>query len=278
MTDEVVLRDLHKDGVLVLTLHRPERNNAWNADMETAYFAALDDAAADPDVRAVVLTGHGKSFCPGMDMQRLDAASSGTVGTYMEGVRRPQTTTLYFPKPLIAAVNGGCAGIGYIQALMCDVRFTVPSAKWTPALSRRGLNAEDALAWLLPRIVGRARATDLLLSSRVVLGEEAVRIGLATDVAAPEELLDVAVSYASDLARNCSPVSLALVKRQLLLDEESTLEESRVRSVEWLAWAKEFSDYREGVLSFMEKRQAEFAPLPDELRVELSGSDVHRKA
>ena len=112
MTDEVVLRDLHKDGVLVLTLHRPERNNAWNADMETAYFAALDDAAADPDVRAVVLTGHGKTFCPGMDMQRLDAASSGAVGTYMEGIRRPQTTTLYFPKPLIAAVNGGCAGIG----------------------------------------------------------------------------------------------------------------------------------------------------------------------
>jgi enoyl-CoA hydratase/carnithine racemase len=111
-----------------------------------------------------------------------------------------------------------------------------------------------------------------------VLGEEAVRIGLATDVAAPEDLLDVAVSYASDLARNCSPVSLALVKRQLLLDEESTLEESRVRSVEWLAWAKEFSDYREGVLSFMEKRQAEFAPLPDELRIQLSGSDVQRKA
>jgi enoyl-CoA hydratase/carnithine racemase len=110
-----------------------------------------------------------------------------------------------------------------------------------------------------------------------VLGDEAVRIGLATDVAEKEDLLDVAVSYASDLARNCSPVSLALVKRQLLLDEESTLEESRVRSVEWLAWAKQFSDYREGVVSFMEKRPPEFSSLPDELRTELSGSEYQRK-
>lgn len=278
MTDEV-LRDLKADGVLLLTLNRPDRNNAWNADMETAYFGALDDAAADPAVRAVVLTGHGKSFCPGMDMQRLDAASSGAVGTYMEGIRRPQTTALYFPKPLIAAVNGGCAGIGYIQALMCDVRFTVPNAKWTPALSRRGLNAEDALAWLLPRIVGRGRATDLLLSSRVVLGTEAVRIGLATELAEPESLLDAAVAYASDLALNCSPVSLALVKRQLLLDAESTLEEARLRSTELLAEAKTFSDYREGVLSFMEKRAAAFAPLPVELQVPLPGPDsLSRKA
>ena len=95
---DTVLRDLNEDGVLLLTLHRPERKNAWNSDMETAYFRALDDAAADPDVRAVVLTGHGTTFCPGMDMQRLDAASSGAVGTYMEGIRRPQTTALYFPE------------------------------------------------------------------------------------------------------------------------------------------------------------------------------------
>ncbi len=278
MTDEL-LRDHQKDGVLLLTLHRPERNNAWNADMETAYFAALDDAAADPDVRAVVLTGHGKSFCPGMDMQRLDAASSGAVGTYMEGIRRPQTAALYFPKPLIAAVNGACAGIGYIQALMCDVRFTVPAAKWTPALSRRGLNAEDAIAWLLPRIVGLARATDLLLSSRVVLGTEAVRIGLATELAEPGSLVDAALAYASELARNCSPVSLALVKRQLLLDAESTLEEARLRSVELLAEAKRYSDYREGVLSFLEKRPPAFAPLPEELQTPLPGPDpVNRKA
>jgi enoyl-CoA hydratase/carnithine racemase len=278
VTDEV-LRDLNEDGVLLLTLHRPERGNAWNADMETAYFCALDDAAADPDVRAVVLTGHGKSFCPGMDMQRLDAASAGTVGTYMEGVRRPQTAALYFPKPLIAAVNGACAGIGYIQALMCDVRFTVPNAKWTPALSRRGLNAEDALAWLLPRLVGLARATDLLLSSRIVLGAEAVRLGLATELAEPESLLDAALAYASDVARNCSPVSLALVKRQLLLDAESTLEEARLRSVELLTEAKRFSDYREGVLSFMEKRPPAFEPLPVALQVPLPGPDpLNRKA
>jgi enoyl-CoA hydratase/carnithine racemase len=274
-----VLRDLNEDGVLLLTLHRPERKNAWNSDMETAYFRALDDAAADPDVRAVVLTGHGTTFCPGMDMQRLDAASSGAVGAYMEGIRRPQTTALYFPKPLIAAVNGACAGIGYIQALMCDVRFTVPNAKWTPALSRRGLNAEDAIAWLLPRLVGLARATDLLLSSRVVLGTEAVRIGLATEVAEPESLVEAALSYAADLARNCSPVSLALVKRQLLLDAESTLEEARLRSIELLAEAKRFSDYREGVQSFMQKRPPAFDPLPLELQHPLPGPDpVNRKA
>ena len=162
---------------------------------------------------------------------------------------------------------------------MCDVRFTVPGAKWTPALSRRGLNAEDALAWLLPRLVGLARATDLLLSSRIVLGAEAVRLGLATELAEPETLVDAAVAYATDLARNCSPVSLALVKRQLLLDAESTLEQSRVRSIAPLAEAKRFSDYREGVVSYLEKRPPAFQPLPAELQVPLPGPDpIRRKA
>jgi enoyl-CoA hydratase/carnithine racemase len=204
-----------------------------------------------------------------MDMQRLDAASAGQAAEYLDGIRRPQTAALYFPKPLIAAVNGACAGIGFIQALMCDVRFTVPEAKWTASLSRRGLNAEDALAWLLPRIVGRARATELLLSSRVVLGEEAVRIGLATELADPDKVGQTAVDYAGDLARNCSPVSLSLIKRQLLLDAESSLEQARIRAVRLLAEAKRYSDYREGIVSFLEKRPAAFAALPPELATPL---------
>ncbi len=242
--------------------------------METAYFDALDEAAVDPAVRAVVVTGAGKTFCPGMDMQRLDGGSSGEAPPYLDGIRRPQTAALAFPKPLIAAVNGACAGVGYIQALMCDVRFTTPSAKWTPSLSRRGLNAEDAIAWLLPRLVGRARATDLLLSSRVVLGTDAVRIGLATELTDADNVLEVALAYATDLALNCSPVSLALIKRQLLLDGESSLEEARLRSVDLLTFAKRFSDFREGVVSFMEKRPAAFAPLPAELATVLPAPQI----
>jgi enoyl-CoA hydratase/carnithine racemase len=269
--DAGLRQELLEDGVLVLAIDLPERNNAWNADLETAYLAALDAATRDDAVRAVVLTGTGRAFCPGMDTQRLQASSSGTALPYLGGQRRPQTSALFFPKPLVAAVNGACAGVGFIQALMCDVRFTVPEAKWTFALSRRGLNAEDAIAWRLQRIVGVGRAADLLLSSRVVKGDEALALGLVKEVVQPDLLLDRVLEYARDIVRNVSPVSYALVKRQLLLDADATVEESRLRSVAWLDLAKTFPDYAEGVRSFVDRRPPDFPPLPRELQTPLPG-------
>src|SRR3954469_9465739 len=254
-----VRRELLHSGVLLLTFDRPERKNSWNTDIETQYFDHLEAASSDPAVRAIVVTGAGTTFCPGMDMSVLDSSSSGGPSyASMIGTRRPQTFALSVPKPVIAAVNGACAGIGYIQAMMCDVRFAVPGAKLTPAMSRRGLIAEDALSWLLPRLVGIGRAADLLLSGRVITGAQAHAYGLVQELAAPEEILDRAVAYATDLAVSCSPHAMALTKYQLHADLESSLEQARQRSLALLAVSRAHPDYREGVASFLEHRPPAF--------------------
>src|SRR3954465_1365940 len=130
--DPVIRSEQTADGVLVLTLNRPERHNAWTLEMELRYNELFDHAAAEPSVRAVVLTGAGRSFCPGMDMAVLDGASSGARPWPTDSLP-PRDRPVTIPKPVIAAINGACAGIGFNQALMCDVRFAVPRAKFAAA-------------------------------------------------------------------------------------------------------------------------------------------------
>src|SRR6202007_432378 len=155
-----------------------------------------------------------KGFCAGADMQQLQqlsGASAAAVGANGRArvERRPQTFPLSIPKPIIAAVNGACAGIGLVQALMCDIRFAARGAKFTTAFARRGLVAEHGISWILPRLIGPARALDLLLSGRVLLAEEAAELGLVNRTVEPAQLLDLATAYARDLARNRSPSSMA---------------------------------------------------------------------
>src|SRR5438874_1551482 len=174
---EVVQHEV--DGrVALLTLNRPERLNAWTGEMERAYFGALQDCAASQDVRVIVVTGAGRGFCAGADMQDLKAIGNGDVDSAAAADRRPQTFPLTIPKPIIAAINGPCAGIGLVQALMCDIRFAAKGAKLTTAFARRGLIAEHGSSWILPRLIGPARALDLLMSGRIFLAEEAERLGL----------------------------------------------------------------------------------------------------
>ena len=257
---DVILDELTDDGVLLLTLNRPEKHNAWTLDMELRYNELFDRARLDPSVRAVVLTGAGRSFCPGMDMSVLDAASSGAKPWPTDQLP-PRNRPLDLPKPVVAAVNGACAGIGFIQALMCDVRFAVPNAKFAAAFSRRGLMAEDGVSWLLPRIVGYGRASDLLLSSRPVLGTEALEMGLVNRLVEPEELLPAALAYAAELAKLSSPYAMSLIKRQLLDDQARGFFEGRDDARALLKVTKQASDYREGVLSFIERRPPRFGGL-----------------
>ncbi|MCH5675590.1 enoyl-CoA hydratase-related protein [Streptomyces gilvus] len=259
----VIFDELTEDGVLVLTLNRPERHNAWTLDMELLYNELFDRAEADPDVRAVVLTGAGRSFCPGMDMSVLDAASSGA-RPYPNDQLPPRVRPLVCPKPVIAAVNGACAGIGFNQAVMCDVRFAVPEAKFAAAFSRRGLVAEDGVAWILPRVVGYGRASDLLLSSRPVTGAEALEIGLVNRLVEPADMLATAVEYASELARRCSPYAMSLIKRQVQDDQARGFLDGHHDAVALLAKAKKAPDYREGVRSFIERRPPQFSGLGED--------------
>ena len=174
------------DGVAVLTLNRPERLNAWTAQMEREYFDLLEECGASAEVRAIVVTGAGRGFCAGADMQDLQgisdtaagadssAAAANGAGQKRNGAerapgqkgdgagrpaseRRPQTLPLSIPKPILAAINGPCAGIGLVQALMCDLRFAAADAKLTTAFARRGLVAEHGISYVLPRLVGPSR-------------------------------------------------------------------------------------------------------------------------
>src|SRR6202166_2501188 len=190
MAEPVVLYEV-KDRIATVTLNRPDRLNAFNAEMGTGLRQARANAARDAEVRVIILTSAGRGFCAGAEMERLSGVDGGGASIPpeapapldLDGPARPdfQHRYTYFPaipKPVIAAVNGPAAGLGFVFACYCDLRFGRSEAIFTPAFSRRGLIAEYALAWLLPRLVGPAQAMDLLFSARRVSAPEAERIGL----------------------------------------------------------------------------------------------------
>jgi enoyl-CoA hydratase/carnithine racemase len=247
-----------RGGVLLLTLNRPERLNAWNPVMEGRFFDLLAEADDDPGVRAVVVTGAGRGFCAGADMAALamvDAAG------FRPG-ERPLSFATTLRTPVIAAVNGPVAGIGLVLALYADVRFAAEDAKFTTSFSRRGLVAEYGAAWHLPRLIGTGRALDLLLSARVVLGDEAGRMGLADRVLPRAEVLDAALEYARTLAEECSPASMALIKGQVYRALEGGLADAEAEAAALMPEAFAGPDFTEGVAAYLEKRPARFADLP----------------
>jgi enoyl-CoA hydratase/carnithine racemase len=258
---EVIQKDV-EDKVAVITLNRPERLNAWTAEMERDYFDALEECGESPDVRVIVVTGAGRGFCAGADMQDLQAIGDGSIDTSgIDGQRRPQTFPLSIEKPIIAAINGACAGIGLVQALMCDLRFAAAGAKLTSAFARRGLVAEHGISWLLPRLIGPARALDVLLSARVVLAEEAHTLGLVNRVVGGDLLLEQTLDYARELAVSCSPASMATIKRQVYADLEQGLHDALARADELMLASFAAPDFQEGVASFLQRRDPRFAAL-----------------
>lgn len=261
-TQSQVVQMQVEDGVALLTLNRPDRLNAWTAEMEQAYFEMLEECAAAEQVRVIVVTGAGRGFCSGADMQELQAIGDGGLSASAEAQdRRPQTFPLSIPKPIIAAVNGACAGIGLVQALMCDLRFAAEGAKLTTAFARRGLVAEHGMSWMLPRLVGPARALDLLLSGRVVFAEEAYELGLVNRVLAPDRLLETTLDYAQELVVNCSPKSMATMKRQVYADLQHDLPDTLAEADRLMLESFAAPDFVEGVTSFIERRDPRFAPL-----------------
>ena len=249
-----------ENGIVTLTLNRPERLNAWTAELGRAYFDLLEDCAAREDVRAIVVTGAGRGFCAGADMDDLQAiGGDGLEHRNAAADPRPQTFALTIPKPIVAAINGPCAGLGLVHALMCDIRFAAADAKLTTAFSRRGLVAEHGISWILPRLVGPARALDLLLSARVVLGEEAERLGLVNRALPREQVLEAAVAYARDLAASCAPSSMAAMKSQVYADLDRGLPDALENANELMLESLQAPDFVEGVASFLEKREPRFA-------------------
>ena len=267
-TKSPVLFELRDSGVAVVTLNRPERMNAWGGGLAAAFYRCIDRAEADPDVRVIVLTGNGRAFCAGADMGDL-----GTIGgaetngdtdvTKLVGERHPHFVT-ELRKPIVAAINGACAGIGLTQALMCDVRFAAAGAKFTTAFARRGLIAEYGISWILPRVVGWSAAQDLLLSGRTFFAEEAAELGMVKEVVAPHELMPRALAYAEDMAVNCAPSSLAVIKRQLYGDALRNLHDTSAEAEKLMHESMLRPDFIEGITAFFEKRQPSFPPLGED--------------
>jgi enoyl-CoA hydratase/carnithine racemase len=254
---DVVLYEVD-DGVAVITLNRPEVLNAWTMDMGRDYLQRIDEAAADPAVRAVVITGAGRGFCAGADLSLLKDLMAG-VHPPRESVRHDDGVEPSVPKPVIAAINGPCVGLGLARALYCDVRFITKGTELSTAFARRGLVAEHGLAWLLPRIVGWSRALDLMLSGRSVSADEALAIGLVDHVV--DDARAAALDYAHEIARLCSPAAMRDVKRQAWGDATKTLRESIDLSAQLMLASFTRPDLAEGVMSYLEKRAPDFPPL-----------------
>jgi enoyl-CoA hydratase/carnithine racemase len=271
---EQILYDV-AESVATVTLNRPDKLNAWTGQMEKEVQAAMAQAEADEDVRVIVLTGAGRGFCAGADMQDLGKVAGTSSPAERErilkdrligpqrGDARPdfQKTYSYFPavgKPLIGAINGSTAGLGMVIALYCDLRFASDQARFSTAFSRRGLIAEHGISWMLPRLIGVSNALDLLFSARLIDASEALRMGLVNRVLPQAELMAGVSAYAKELATMVSPRSLRVMKKQVYEALFQTLEEAiDVANVQMM---KSFgsADFREGVAHFMEKRPPAF--------------------
>ena len=207
----------------------------------------------------IVVTGAGRGFCAGADFRTLSAVQDGSYKG--EPDKRPNTFPTTIRKPIIAAVNGACAGLGMVHALVCDLIFTADEAKWTTAFARRGLIAEYGLSWILPRLIGHAKAMDLLLSGRTFSGAEAYELGLVNRSVPRESLLEETLAYARELAVHSSPASMAVMKRQIWGDWNQSLESSESAAVRQMVKAFTRPDFAEGVASFLERREPRFPPL-----------------
>ena len=274
------------DPVATITLNRPQAMNAWTPRMGHEVEDALRRAAADRAVVGIVITGAGRAFCAGADMNALDDLSSGGDADGADDggagdVARSRADdgsgggdadgefTGRFPfmmtieKPILAAVNGAVAGMAYPFALCCDLRVGTPASVFVTAFAQRGLIAEWGLSFLLPRLVGPSTALDLLMSSRRVEGEEARALGLLDQLVEPDDLLGWCTDYLTDLAERCSPASIAVMKRQVYGELHVGLGAAERHAAELMRESFGRPDFREGVRSFMEKRPPEFARLGD---------------
>jgi enoyl-CoA hydratase/carnithine racemase len=268
------------DPVAVITLNRPEALNAITGRMQAELKHALATAEQDAAVVGIVLTGAGRGFCAGADIGGLQATASGEAeGQQREDLSqfsaRPgnpdmgedfAVTFSYIPtirKPLIAAINGACAGLGFVFACLCDMRFVEKQAKFTSAFVNRGLIAEHGSSWILPRIIGLSNALDLLWSGRKFDGVEAERLGLANRLCEQGTARQQAINYIKDLAATASPNSIKIIKAQLYRHLNMTFGPAMQESNQLMAQSLGGDDFKEGVSSFVERRPPEFKRVID---------------
>jgi enoyl-CoA hydratase/carnithine racemase len=267
MTDFEEIRAERADGVLTITLNRPDRLNAFTETMRRELIAAFGLADADDDVRAVVVTGAGRGFCAGADLAKGGAtfdwrereASGDGWDVPRDGGGQVSLRIYECMKPVIAAINGPAVGVGITMTLPMDVRLAVEGAKIGFVFTRRGIVPEACSSWFLPRIVGISQAMEWVATGRVFDAHEALAGGLVRSVHAPDELLPAAYALAREIADNTAPVSVALGRQLLwrMLGADHPLVAHRADSKAMYARGQS-ADAREGVQSFLDKRAPVF--------------------
>ena len=265
-----------EDGVAVITMNRPETLNALTDRTQAEIRHALDQSERNADVVGTVLTGAGRGFCSGVDMNALGAMSEAgrRLGAAHEDLAADpgnpdkdpnfEIGAAYFlglRKPLIAAINGACAGLGFSYAVFCDLRFVDRNARFATAFSQRGLIAEHGVSWMLPHLIGPANSLDILWTGRRFDGEEAGRIGLANRVSEPGECVKDACAYLREIRGVAAPNSLMMMKRQIYRHLNAELRRAMEESNVWMDESLARGDFKEGVASFVERRPPKFAPL-----------------
>ncbi|MBV1904978.1 MAG: enoyl-CoA hydratase/isomerase family protein [Pseudomonadales bacterium] len=260
-------RYMVENGIATISLHRPNRMNAWTGRMHTEYRHCLIKANMDNKVRAIVITGSGKGFCVGGDSRALEGHIER--GAYDPGTPDDMPTPGYgiaqefdanfayhfgLQKPVVAALNGPAAGVGLALACFADIRFAAKGVKLTTAHGKLNLPAEYGLSWLLPRMIGLARANDLLLTSRVFLAEEAKQFGLVNEVFSADTLMDNTYEYVAKMIASVSPDSLRQTRWQIYKDLHRGVGESVFDSEQLIKNMMKAEDYAEGVSAFLEKR------------------------
>lgn len=263
MTDELIRYEV-ADRIAVITLNRPDRLNAILPGMGEEYARLLQQADADPQVRAIVVTGAGRGFCSGADLTVL-AEGREALNGYLDGqdVDTLPSVALRIGTPVATAINGPCAGIGFVLAICADVRFAAPTATLSTSFSRLGLIAEYGAAWLLTRLIGLGHATDLLLTGRTLTAQEAAEIGL---VRVEDDALAAAMDWTGDVAANSSPAAMAVMKRQLLDADSQDLTAAVEASLVEMRAAFQRPDLTAAIMAKLEKRAVDFPPRPTDGR------------
>jgi len=264
------------DRVATITLNRPDQLNALTDRTQAEIRHALDQSEKNEAVIGTVLTGAGRGFCAGVDMNALGVMSDTGKRTESdidalkaspgnpdqdENYRGSPTYFLGLRKPLIAAVNGACAGLGFSFATFCDLRFMETQAKIVSSFGPRGLIAEHGTSWMLPRLVGPANALDIFWSSRKIEGEEAFKMGWANRLCAPGQAKLDAEAYLRAIAETSAPTSIMMMKRQVYKHLNRELGPAMQESTRWMDDSLARADFKEGVASFVERRPPAFAPL-----------------
>jgi enoyl-CoA hydratase/carnithine racemase len=261
MTYECLLAET-KDGIATFTLNRPERLNALGGTLRDDLLDAITAASANPDVRVMIITGAGKGFCAGGDVKAMNEAKEGKrERPLLEKVAPGRDRTLLAmrdaPQPIIAAINGAAAGAGMNLALGCDIRVASTAAKFSQAFVKRGLHPDWGGTYFLPRVVGMARAAEMIFTGEVIDAAEALRLGIVSRVVAPEELMPTVGELARKIAAG-PPVAIRLAKHSLYANADRDLKAALEGETSAQNICFETEDAREGIRAFIEKRDPVF--------------------